>query len=138
MSQAAVRVRIDFEEVAWAMGDQSCEWFLDPRTGEVIQNADPAITGVEVEIPDGAIEIPRIFPSEGWEDRRAFAESVMDASARARLLAALSRSKPFRQFSDALVEVPSVREQWFAWERERMRERIEEWLTDEGIAFEAQ
>lgn len=136
MTQPAVSIRIDFEELAWAMGDQSCEWFLDPQTGEVIQNADPAITGEVVEIPDHALQIPTVLPSEGWRDRRDFAESLADAKEKERLLSALSQRKPFRQFSDALAG--SVREQWFAWERERMRERIEEWLTDEGIAFEAQ
>lgn len=137
MSRAALTLRIDLEEVAWAMTDQSCEWFLDPKTGEVIQNADPMITGVQAEIPDGALHIPVVMPSEGWEDRRAFAESVADAHAMTRLLAALSRSKPFRRFSDALAEFPSIREEWFVWERERMRGRVEAWLTDEGIGFVA-
>ncbi|MFA5862468.1 MAG: UPF0158 family protein, partial [Candidatus Thermoplasmatota archaeon] len=136
MAQPAASIRIDFEEVAWAMTDQSCEWFLDPKTGETIQNADPMFTGVDIEIPDGALRIPMLLPSETWEDRRVFAESLADANARSRLLAALTRRKPFRQFSDALAEFPPIREQWFSWERGRMRERIEEWLVDEGIEFE--
>lgn len=56
-----------------------------------------------------------------------------DGKIQQRLLQSLAKRKPFRQFKDALLQYPEVREQWFAYEAERHREWVIRWLRSLGI-----
>jgi hypothetical protein len=144
--------------MAFESGDGMTEWFLDRQTGVVIGLGDNVLLdddedddeeGWEAEEKalrraiyenDGEDErylaIPSLPSHEGFRIMEDFARSQDDRRVRGALLAALDRRRPFRSFKDALLGFPDVRERWFAYHEERMREEALAWLRSEGIDAE--
>ena len=52
-----------------------------------------------------------------------FIETVYSVTAQSPLRNALNQRKPFRQFKDALLEFPAVRQQWFQFEAAKLKEK---------------
>jgi len=79
------------------------------------------------------IEIPQRESRDGYGDMEAFIETVSDRRLQDRLRRAINGRGAFRHFKDTLLDYPKERERWFAFEQERMRQRVLEWLADEEI-----
>ena len=77
--------------------------------------------------------VPAADSSEGYRDMEDFVETVSDARLRDRLWSALSGQRPFRRFKDALEATQVERDRWFAFSAARTRDRIIQWLREEGI-----
>lgn len=80
--------------------------------------------------------IPRQDSREGYEDMEDFISTLEDARLRELLETAIQGRGAFRRFKDTLQRYPKVQESWFAFQDKREKQRILEWLTDEGIEAE--
>jgi hypothetical protein len=79
------------------------------------------------------IEIPMPDSRNGYQDMQLFIETVTDPSLQERLWSAIDGRGAFRRFKDALLSDMNERDRWFAFKDDRVRERVLEWLADEGI-----
>ena len=79
------------------------------------------------------IRVPAADSREGYGDMEAFIETVASPRLQERLWAAIRGRGAFRRFKDALAGHPDERERWFAFKHDRLRERVQAWLADEGI-----
>ncbi len=79
------------------------------------------------------IEIPRRESRDGYGDMEAFIETVSDQRLQDRLWRAIGGRGAFRYFKDTLLDYPKERERWLAFEQERIKQRVLEWLEDEEI-----
>lgn len=150
------RIRIDIDQLATALTDHDFDWVLDLQTGHVLMEEwlrDPdlrAENGLDLPGEDAGedelddfdpLESDRFIAIEAIESHESFRwmERFADAQedrVRERLLDALDRPRPFRRFRDALTELPAVREAWFRYEDEQLREEAKAWLRSLEIDAE--
>ncbi|MBC7793080.1 MAG: hypothetical protein H7Z43_05190 [Clostridia bacterium] len=62
-----------------------------------------------------------------------FIHSVADTEARGRMEAAINGKGAFRRFKDVLLTMPEQRRRWFEYRDIKMRERIVEWVAEQGV-----
>jgi hypothetical protein len=116
------------------------EWYLDLTNGAVVPlftdlvDDDPDLADAVENQPDRFLLIDPIGSHGAFRIMEAFVEALPDGEPTARLAAALSQRHPFRQFKDALVRWPHIREQWFSFHHARMREIAQDWLTGNEVA----
>lgn len=96
---------------------------------------DELIAAHQAEIDESGryIQVPSADSSESYRDMEDFVETVRGARARDALWNALQGQSPFRRFRDALSLYPADRGRWFAFQAARVRQRVLEWLEEEGI-----
>lgn len=82
------------------------------------------------------VPVPHFDTAEEYADMEMFAAQVEDAEAAEALQEALGGRGAFRRFKDALYAFPAVREAWFRFQAGRRRERMDEWLREEGVLEE--
>jgi hypothetical protein len=138
------RVPIDWAdfEMAFTMNMEESACYLNLRTGKVEISVDPSLVGdigpSEEEIETGVSEGYLIYiePIESSVEYRwmaEFADSVDDPGLRAKLEVALDGRGAFRRFKNVLADQRAERERWFAFHGQRLREAMDEWLTDHDI-----
>ncbi len=88
------------------------------------------------EIADGEkwAALPNKFDIHEWEIMRRFADSVDDEDLSDDLRRAIHGTGAFRMFR-ATVEDAGVREEWFAFKREALREIAREALQELGLPY---
>ncbi|MEX2752833.1 MAG: UPF0158 family protein [Candidatus Freyarchaeota archaeon] len=138
-----IRVATDLGEICLAFEDASLEnrYYLDLKTGDIIFVSDfmdsAEIEEIEekldAELGKRYIAIPKIEPSEGYEDMEDFIETVQDESLKEKLYIAIDGRGAFRRFKNVLCSYPEERERWFKFKNARVLERVKEWLDAEGI-----
>ena len=79
------------------------------------------------------ITIPAEGSHEGYRDMEAFVVAVRHPRLHERLERAIRGRGAFRHFKDVLLYYPAERERWFQFKRERLRQRIIDWLETQGI-----
>jgi hypothetical protein len=94
-----------------------------------LQNADRGEAG----FGDRFIAIPSEGSHEGYRDMEAFIATVHQRHLQERLERAISGRGAFRYFKDVLLDCPAERERWFHFKRERLHQRILDWLEAHGI-----
>ena len=118
-------------------GMSDANWYLDTETGAVLMTGDGAD-----DTPEDIDDSPRYLffepiPShESFGFMEDFVGSLSDRRCAEALSRALTGHKPFRRFKDALCEFPSVRDAWFAFERQAHLRLAKEWCEENGIAVE--
>jgi hypothetical protein len=128
-------VRIDFEELAYAFGDQRVyaahAWYLDRTSGDLVLFTN--------ETPEASrfLYVPPRPTRDVLADMRCFADTVRDGTLKCRLVTALAAKSAFRRFKDTLLEAPEFRDGWLVFERARMRDHCTRWLAAHGIAASA-
>ncbi|HEX6748101.1 MAG TPA: UPF0158 family protein [Longimicrobium sp.] len=154
------KIQIDEGELLMAMdsGDGTDLWYLDRRTGAVILtdedyllddesdedeeedellDEDAAVRKmIDEDKEDRYLPIPSLSSDEGFRIMERFAGTVDDRRIREELFDALDRRRPFRSFKDALLAHPEVREQWFTYHENQLREAALDWLRSEEIDAE--
>lgn len=130
--------RVDLRSLTEALEDHSPEttWWLDPRTGDAEPYLDPAWSGAGEEEPPedrGLVPIEPIPSRDAYGDMEAFIGRVRDPRARNLLERAIAGRGAFRRFKDSLMELPELRQAWFAFHDARMERRAIEWLADHGL-----
>jgi hypothetical protein len=112
-------------------------WYLDLENGQIILASD-AVDDLPADLEDNPrYRLIETMPShESFQIMEDFVETLEDEAAAERLVEALRRRKPFRQFKDALFDFPSLQERWFEF-RDRAHARYaERWCKGEGIKAE--
>lgn len=79
------------------------------------------------------LPIPSTSSNEGFRLMERFAGSQADDRVRNALFDALDRHRPFRSFKDALAVFPVVRDDWYVYQEDWLREEALAWLRSEGI-----
>lgn len=139
-----IQVPADLQEICILFEDSSCEHrgYLDLKTGEIIQIFDDIMDPDEKEELDDKVDeglgeryikIPNAESYEGYQDMEDFIETVKEMKLKEKLYNSITRKGAFRRFKDVLNSYPKERERWFKFKDEKVMERINEWLEEEGI-----
>ncbi|MEX1025339.1 MAG: UPF0158 family protein [Planctomycetota bacterium] len=133
---------MDANEIIMALESSGTgfDWYLDLSSGEVVPIVDDLLDEVSLEALDAQPD--RFFPIEPMESYEAF--NIMEAfvaglppgAPSTRLAAALGQRRPFRNFKDALLEWPEIREQWFRFHDACMREVAEAWIAEHDLSVQ--
>jgi len=119
--------------VALEMNHSECYYLLDLRTGEVVLAGSEQITGEpedeDWDDPDLFLPIRTIDSHESFRFMEDFAYELGEGPAQRALFDALAHRKPFRSFKDALEGFPRIRERWFAYHEDRLKEYARHWLA---------
>jgi len=102
---------------------------LSNSEGQEIRDAHQ----VETALGERFIAIPAGEQRQGYRDMVDFIETIQDPRLKTRLQQAINKRGAFRNFKDALSVYPNVRERWFTFKDDRLRQRVLAWLADEGI-----
>jgi len=96
---------------------------------------DQLVDAIRVEGALGTrfVELPLPDPRNGYQDMTLFIETVEDPTFQDRLSSVIHGRGAFGRFKDTLFDEPDERQRWFAFKEERVRERVREWLDEEGI-----
>ena len=139
-----IQVPADLQDLCFIFEDSSCEHrsYLDLKTGEIIPIFDDFMDQKEKEEIDDIVDeglgeryinIPNAESYEGYLDMEDFIETVKNVEIKEKLYDAIARKGAFRRFKDVLNSYPKERERWFRFKDEKLMERVNEWLEDEGI-----
>ncbi len=135
---------IDLQELSWIFEDSSIEHrsYLDLKTGEIVQIFDDIMDPDEKEELDDKVDeglgeryitIPNAESYDGYQDMKDFIDTVKEMKLKEKLYNAITRKGAFRRFKDLLTFYPKERERWFKFKDDRIKERVNEWLEEEGI-----
>ena len=131
---------IDLDDLAQALEDHADEhqWWLDPKTGQVVLWNDwVADQGEPHPETRGLTPIEPISSRKGYTDMEDFIAQVRDPPSRGRLERAIEGRGAFRRFKDTLFDIPELRQAWFTFHDARLQRRALEWLADEGLVDRA-
>ena len=132
------RISVDIEDLLVGLSSHDMEYYLDLHTGDVFPwfadfpDDDDIATAME-ESPERFAMLEPVPSREGYRWMEMFAANQESDDVRHALLAALSGSKPFRRFKDALLSYPNAREQWFQVEQQQLLEYARKWLEAGGF-----
>jgi len=149
---------VNLEAVIDAM-DLPEEWesLIDPETGEIVTISeddrsvlDQEDDGEDSELPEWqresiarirkvldsgrALALPGKFEIHEWDLMRRFARSVEDPDQSAELLGAIHGAGAFRLFRMTTDRL-GLRDRWFQYRAEALREMAREWLEASGIEY---
>jgi len=137
------------------------EWeaFLDPETGDILVMTDEERGMLDeeeledeaaLEMPDWekesigklrslldsgrALRLPDKFDFHEWEVMRHFAASVENTEDGSELLGTIHGTGAFRMFRETTARL-GLREAWFAYRDQALRELASEWLEENGIGY---
>ena len=111
--------------------------FFDRQTGEVVQVLEKdAAKHAALTADTRYLALPRDRGERSRGDLEEFAALCEDAAARRDLAAALSSENFAAAYRSALLLHPKEEARFFQFKQRRARERAEEWLAGNGIAFE--
>jgi hypothetical protein len=82
---------------------------------------------------DDYIRVEGLDTPESFRIMEDFIAGIDDIPTHNRFIDAISRKKPFRNFSDMLFNYPDLREAWFAYKLERYIAYVKEQLAFEGL-----
>lgn len=136
-----VRTPIDWDELeaVFDWNDPERHAFLDRTTGELLvwSEFDPEeVSDLEDRVDAEPARYARIEPPgarQEWGWMADFADEVDDPRMQELLWVALRGRGAFRRFRDVLTSDPALRERWFEWRAERMRQALQGWLEEEGV-----
>jgi hypothetical protein len=119
---------------AFQMNMPEVRCFLSLEDGRVLKvpPGDPRLAQVREQTNRySAIEaIPSRIQYQWLDD---FIHQVDDMAVRARMEAAINGKGAFRRFKDILLTLPDERRRWFEYRDVKMRERIVEWVAEQGV-----
>ena len=128
----------DALENAQEFDGETIRTYLDSETGEILQihseweDHEELSDRIDAE-PDRYHQIEPLVSRQSFQIMEDFAESLPASSWKSRLIAALSRNKPFRRFRDEVHADLRLRDQWFAFQREALKAHARHWLKSLGI-----
>lgn len=136
-----IQLPIDLQELCAAFEDSSDDhrYYLDLKTGGITLDFLDAAEREELDemVDEASKERYRYLPitesHESYEDMEEFIETVKGAHLKEKLNIAISGSGAFRRFKDVLNSYPKEKHRWFKIKDEKVIERVNEWLEDEGI-----
>lgn len=115
--------------IDWAKAKEAVGYDIQDWQQESVEKLDQ----VEKGFGERYITVPQLPSSEGFNDMVDFIDTLSNPYLKTKLERALQGKGVFRRFKDVLLEYPIERQRWFDFKDERQRERILEWLDEEGI-----
>lgn len=109
-------------------------YFFDSETGAVLLSYPDTD-----DLPEDLEDNPRyryIEPIPSWlafEAMQDFVDSLPEGRPARALQRALAGRKPFRHFKDALLDYPSLREEWFSRQRDFELRQATKWCEEHDI-----
>lgn len=79
------------------------------------------------------LQLPRFDSRAGYRDMEDFIETVQRERLQTRLRRAIDGRGAFRRFNDELFANPDEEQRWYAFRDARLRQRVLDWLDEEGI-----
>jgi ribosomal protein S27E len=135
-----MELAIDFEELveAFEESDVMHHFFIDTKNNELIYiNEDldeDAAEQLEKMEDDRYLMIPPRLPQDNFLIMELFVyEKIQDDTIAEKFDQALERKKPFRNFKDLLLDYPSLREQWFIYHHEHLKNETINWLCTNNL-----
>jgi hypothetical protein len=133
-------LKLDSGDMVMAMRDQTAEWMIDIKTGQLCMDPEEAelfLGSEEANVftptdPERILAIPDFHSTDGYRLMQRFALEQAGAEASQHLQNALEMSKPFRRFKDSLSEFPEVEARWFEFETEEMKRIAEDFYEAQG------
>ncbi len=109
-------------DMAYYSTDDMPPWFVEraPDVRRVLED-------------DAFIELPGQFERDDYSTMQEFSNSRPEPEAEV-LLRAIKGKGAFRRFGDTIIEL-GIREDWFAWKFEAVKEVAREFLEDEEIPY---
>ena len=119
---------------AFQMNMPEVRCFLAVEDGRVLKlpPGDPALATVRAD-PQRYIAIDAIPSRIQYQWLDEFIKSIEEESIRARMEAAINGKGAFRRFKDILLTLPDERRRWFEYRDQMMRQRIIDWVREQGI-----
>jgi hypothetical protein len=135
-----MKLAIDFEELvdAFDESDVMHHYFIDAQENELIYInetvGDDCEKRLEAMENERYLMIPERLPRDNLMIMEMFVyEKIHDINIAEKFSQALQRKKPFRTFKDLLLDYPSLREQWFDYHHEHLKNETINWLCNNDI-----
>ena len=138
------RVQINADDLIQALETNNAEtpFILDLETGKILFYYDGYLGEEEVDedfdideflSQDRYQTIMPLPSSDSYHIMEDFVESLPDGREKDRLYDAITGSKPFRKFKDAVDRLGDTRDEWFKFRDEAWKGLAAEWLRRESI-----
>ena len=139
--------QLDLDSLRRALEDHDPdrEHFLDLENGSlwtfVFSEASDETRKQHDRVRDGLgktwVRVPSMTPQAAFEEIEDFVEEMSDPEAQAALFVALERRGAFRNFREALLQMPEEHRRWRSLRREASQRRLEAFLGELGVKPEA-
>lgn len=119
---------------AFQMNMPEVRCFLSIEDGRVLKlpPGDPTLGTVRAD-PQRYIAVDAIPSRIQYQWLDEFIKSIEEEDIRARMEAAINGKGAFRRFKDILLTLPDERRRWFEYRDQMMRQRIIEWVREQGV-----
>ncbi|MFH1101882.1 MAG: UPF0158 family protein [Methanobacteriota archaeon] len=140
MGVRIVKLNIDFQELVDAIeeSDVMQHYFIDTQNNELIYINEAIDDDYEKRLDemedDRYLMVPARLPQDNFLIMELFVyEKIQDTKIAEKFHQVLERKKPFRNFKDLLFDYPDLREQWFTYHREHLKNETINWLFNSNI-----
>lgn len=142
-----MKLDIDFEELIDAFEDSSVShvYHIDTKKSELIyyNNDIGEPVGVKEKLDscsddDRYLYIPTKLPKHNFYIMEMFVYTIDDFDIAEKFHNALERKKPFRNFKELLHEYPKLREKWFEYKSNTIKNETINWLCENNIELDNQ
>lgn len=140
MGEKKMEIAIDFDEIADAFEESDVvhHYFIDTKKNKLIYINEAIDEDYEKRLEemddDRYLMIPARLPQDNFMIMKMFVyEKIQDATIAEKFNQILERKKPFRNFKDLLLDYPALREQWFTYHREHLKNETINWLCINNI-----
>lgn len=119
---------------AFQMNMPEVRCFLSMEDGRVLKlpPGDSTLAAVRAD-PQRFIPIEAIPSRIQYQWLDEFIKSIEAGEVRDRMEAAINGKGAFRRFKDILLALPEERRRWFEYRDQMMRQRIIEWVCEQGV-----
>jgi len=135
-----MKLTIDFEELvdAFEESDVMHHFFIDTQKNELIYINEAVDDDYKKRLEEMEDEKYLMIPTRLSQDNFMIMEifvyeKIQDTKIAEKFNQALERKKPFRNFKDILFDHPDLREQWFTYHREHLKNETINWLCSSNI-----
>jgi hypothetical protein len=119
---------------AFQMNMPEVRCFFSIEDGRVLKlpPGDPGLATVRTD-PTRYLPVEAIPSRIQYQWLDDFIKSVEDETTKMRMEAAINGKGAFRRFKDILLTLPDERRRWFEFRDQMMRQRIIDWVREQGI-----
>lgn len=130
------RLQVDWNALhsAFQMNMPEVRCFFSLEDGTVLK-LPPGDQGIAVakSQPDNFRAIDAVPSRIQYQWLDTYIKTIEDDTLRERLLASINGKGAFRRFKDILLTLPDERRRWFEYRDIAMRDRIVEWVREQGV-----
>lgn len=139
-----MKINIEFEELIDAYEDSNVThlYFIDTKNNEIIfvnEAVDDDASEKFEELEDERyLYIPPRLPQDEFSIMEMFVYAIEDFDLAEKFHGVLEGKKPFRNFKNLLYGYPGLREKWFEYKHNTIKNETINWLCENDIEIENQ